>query len=607
MKASSASDVSRPHGFVKAGFSVRFHVHDEEALTAFADKLEPGIRERPVGERIRVALVNPAKAPLESGFEITRGEITGEDVRHVGNGEFVLSINAEVFDVDRLAREAVERYQGCWGHPPEEPLSIHENLYEVLVASNDSPPPADVGFEILRMKPHTWLSQLSLCVVLSHAANPDVSAPGVTSGYWADPVNSGEPMRIEVANLQDASTACRLYIERNSLGGGNWTGGQVLLGDAPIASVSYNGRVWDLAGEEVAPERMQEVLTTTQGWPSAPVTPKAEQRGALPKSDGGEKVTSLEDQLHSAAASVFAPADLLADVTLDGRPMTVGDTEGLQEMNPLASTALAAALDLGTWYSKKSAGTMFEGIAAELRNADADAAADWLLANRERITISAPDKVACSARALQHASALAVQCESQILAVQAVNGTILKAAMKAAKVDDAGCNAVTYVPLALVWELERGLGIADVLRNGWAVPSSGESVEVIFEVTDENPNGDDETPGFAVVTFDAAKIQTLVGLHQHLLAADAEEITRSIEMGWEGGSSQFGTMVVDCMSVVFRDQNPYGQFPYSTPGVEIWDLIERVASAPPDTPVFMSDLAKTRYAASHNQIPAPGM
>jgi hypothetical protein len=200
-----------------------------------------------------------------------------------------------------------------------------------------------------------------------------------------------------------------------------------------------------------------------------------------------------------------------------------------------------------------------------------------------------------------------VQCESEILAVQAVKGTILKAAMKAFEADDAGCNEVARIPLALAWELERGLGIADVLRNGLAVPSSGESVEVIFEVIDENPNGDDETPGFAVVTFDAAKIQTLVGLHQHLLAADAEEITRSIEMSWEGGGSQFGTMVVDCMSVVFRDQNQYGQFPYSTPGVEIWDLIERVASAPPDTPVFMSDLAKTRYEANQNQMLVPGM
>ncbi len=49
---------------------------------------------------------------------------------------------------------------------------------------------------------------------------------------------------IQVDTLEAASRQCRAYIEENSLGGGNWSGGQVFLDDKPFAYVSYNGRVW---------------------------------------------------------------------------------------------------------------------------------------------------------------------------------------------------------------------------------------------------------------------------------------------------------------------------------------------------------------------------
>ena len=49
---------------------------------------------------------------------------------------------------------------------------------------------------------------------------------------------------IAVASLVDASAECLAYIERNGLGGGNWTGGEVRDGGEEIGRVSYNGRVW---------------------------------------------------------------------------------------------------------------------------------------------------------------------------------------------------------------------------------------------------------------------------------------------------------------------------------------------------------------------------
>jgi hypothetical protein len=53
-----------------------------------------------------------------------------------------------------------------------------------------------------------------------------------------------EPQEVEVATVQEASEKCREYIRENSLGGGNWKGGQVLKDGKPFAYVSYNGRVW---------------------------------------------------------------------------------------------------------------------------------------------------------------------------------------------------------------------------------------------------------------------------------------------------------------------------------------------------------------------------
>jgi len=50
---------------------------------------------------------------------------------------------------------------------------------------------------------------------------------------------------ITVATLKEASEICSAFIEKNELGGGNWTGGQVFENGKEIARVSYNGRIWE--------------------------------------------------------------------------------------------------------------------------------------------------------------------------------------------------------------------------------------------------------------------------------------------------------------------------------------------------------------------------
>lgn len=64
--------------------------------------------------------------------------------------------------------------------------------------------------------------------------NPDQPVFGVPGGS------------MPVSSLREASRRAREYIEQHDLGGGNWTGGDVLdrrTGQL-VAHVSYNGRVW---------------------------------------------------------------------------------------------------------------------------------------------------------------------------------------------------------------------------------------------------------------------------------------------------------------------------------------------------------------------------
>lgn len=59
------------------------------------------------------------------------------------------------------------------------------------------------------------------------------------------------PIEVEVVDLAQAKRVCYEYIAEWRLGGGNWTGGQVKEDDQQIAQISYNGRVWDMADEEI--------------------------------------------------------------------------------------------------------------------------------------------------------------------------------------------------------------------------------------------------------------------------------------------------------------------------------------------------------------------
>jgi len=88
-----------------------------------------------------------------------------------------------------------------------------------------------------------------LTVTLSHASNPDIAG-----GYWLEPIDAKKKQIIPVSSFGDASEKCQEFIERNNLGGGNWTGGKVFDGKKHVANISFNGRVWGLDGIEVKEE-----------------------------------------------------------------------------------------------------------------------------------------------------------------------------------------------------------------------------------------------------------------------------------------------------------------------------------------------------------------
>jgi hypothetical protein len=76
-------------------------------------------------------------------------------------------------------------------------------------------------------------------VLLANRGNPDFGQTPCRRlpGTPAD-------TKVEIIDYADASAKCRAYIEDHELGGGNWTGGDIFDGQAIIAHVSYNGRVW---------------------------------------------------------------------------------------------------------------------------------------------------------------------------------------------------------------------------------------------------------------------------------------------------------------------------------------------------------------------------
>ena len=82
-----------------------------------------------------------------------------------------------------------------------------------------------------------------LTVVLSNVGNIDFGQ------IPTRPLPRTQDEIVTVNSLKEAREACHRYINKNRLGGGNWTGGQVYdENEKPVARISYNGRIWEWDG-----------------------------------------------------------------------------------------------------------------------------------------------------------------------------------------------------------------------------------------------------------------------------------------------------------------------------------------------------------------------
>jgi hypothetical protein len=127
-----------------ATLAIDLRILDIEDIRRHAEDVDPEYGSTD-GEAIAAAVCNPQTPPLDTGFEITSASvlITETNAR--------LTIACTILDEDAVVTEARARYGACWGPVGEaewNPQSIHEALYEILVASNASPSPDVCGFEI---------------------------------------------------------------------------------------------------------------------------------------------------------------------------------------------------------------------------------------------------------------------------------------------------------------------------------------------------------------------------------------------------------------------------------------------------------------------------
>jgi hypothetical protein len=83
-------------------------------------------------------------------------------------------------------------------------------------------------------------------VALKSCGNPDHGQDPDRPYYFSEPDRI-----VEVSSFEEASRICRKFIEKNDLGGGNWSGGQIYVDGQFIAKVNYVGRIMSKDGVEI--------------------------------------------------------------------------------------------------------------------------------------------------------------------------------------------------------------------------------------------------------------------------------------------------------------------------------------------------------------------
>lgn len=168
-------------------FSVKFRYFDSGLLAEHLEKIGSGDASL-IEDRLKVALLNPTTRPENAGYRIVEARVS-----HINGSTYSLMVRVQVTDAEKLADEAGEEYRRCWGEPDHE-FSVGEQLYEVLVASNASPAPMDIGIEVI-----TWRNE-------SRAAQAEADAglklPDAERDLDEDEIRDFLTDRIESGDMQ---------------------------------------------------------------------------------------------------------------------------------------------------------------------------------------------------------------------------------------------------------------------------------------------------------------------------------------------------------------------------------------------------------------------
>ena len=136
-------------------FTTTIRVADETELRNFVhDNSGPDFDGAALTDIIWEGVANPASAPLDTGYEFVQGSGVEKDEESVNDRDgvkYAVNVVMAVHDQDALIKEARSRYQTCWGDQTWFPPTLAAAAYEVVIASNASPAPLDIGFEIIEM------------------------------------------------------------------------------------------------------------------------------------------------------------------------------------------------------------------------------------------------------------------------------------------------------------------------------------------------------------------------------------------------------------------------------------------------------------------------
>ena len=110
------------------------------------------------------------------------------------------------------------------------------------------------------------------------------------------------------------------------------------------------------------------------------------------------------------------------------------------------------------------------------------------------------------------------------------------------------------------------------------------TIELVLDVSDFNPNGDDATPCYGVVSVNAGLLARIAELRNVAIASGCHELRTWYPVDWQGDPRvDCEELVVGAGEFAFHALHKHGDFGFSTQPHGIDELLRKVAQAEPGT------------------------